>query len=63
MREFVFYFGHRLIHARFLYRYIHAVHHRNTDIEPFAGMCMHRKLSTIFVLLCCVMNVGGRLID
>ena len=24
-----------------LYRYVHALHHRNTDIEPFAGLSMH----------------------
>ena len=24
-----------------MYKYIHAVHHRNTDIEPFAGLSMH----------------------
>ena len=40
-REVHFYFVHRLIHLRPLYRYIHSVHHRNTDPEPFAGICMH----------------------
>ena len=24
-----------------MYKYIHSLHHRNTDIEPFAGLCMH----------------------
>lgn len=23
------------------YRFVHSLHHRNTDIEPFAGLCMH----------------------
>lgn len=36
-----FYFAHRLIHTRFLYKYVHCLHHRNTDIEPFSGICMH----------------------
>eukprot|EP00937_MAST-01D_sp_MAST-1D-sp2_P000788 g788.t1 len=36
-----FYFAHRLIHIKPLYKYVHSLHHRNTDIEPFAGMCMH----------------------
>jgi len=36
-----FYFSHRFIHIRALYKHIHAVHHRNTDIEPFAGLSMH----------------------
>lgn len=40
-REVHFYFAHRLIHVKCLYKYVHSTHHRNTDIEPFAGLCMH----------------------
>ena len=40
-REVHFYFAHRLIHIKSFYTYVHAVHHRNTDIEPFSGICMH----------------------
>lgn len=40
-RDVHFYFCHRLIHLRFLYKYVHGLHHRNTDIEPFSGLCMH----------------------
>ena len=40
-RTFHFYFAHRLLHYRPLYKYVHSLHHRNTDIEPFAGLCMH----------------------
>jgi sterol desaturase/sphingolipid hydroxylase (fatty acid hydroxylase superfamily) len=40
-RDVHFYFCHRMIHIRFLYKYVHSVHHRNTDIEPFAGLSMH----------------------
>eukprot|EP00747_Dinoflagellata_sp_TGD_P073023 gnl/TRDRNA2_/TRDRNA2_157723_c0_seq1.p1 gnl/TRDRNA2_/TRDRNA2_157723_c0~~gnl/TRDRNA2_/TRDRNA2_157723_c0_seq1.p1 ORF type:complete len:555 (+),score=63.62 gnl/TRDRNA2_/TRDRNA2_157723_c0_seq1:22-1665(+) len=36
-----FYFAHRFIHMRFLYKYVHCLHHRNTDIEPFSGLAMH----------------------
>jgi sterol desaturase/sphingolipid hydroxylase (fatty acid hydroxylase superfamily) len=32
-----FYFAHRLIHIRVLYKYVHSLHHRNIDIEPFSG--------------------------
>jgi sterol desaturase/sphingolipid hydroxylase (fatty acid hydroxylase superfamily) len=39
-RETHFFFAHRVIHIRCLYKYIHALHHRNTDIEPFSGLCM-----------------------
>jgi sterol desaturase/sphingolipid hydroxylase (fatty acid hydroxylase superfamily) len=31
----------RLIHIRFIYKFVHSLHHRNGDIEPFSGMCMH----------------------
>jgi len=40
-RDFHFYFAHRFLHMRFLYKYVHSLHHRNTDIEPFSGLCMH----------------------
>lgn len=40
-RELHFYFAHRFIHIKTLYKYVHSLHHRNTDIEPFAGLCMH----------------------
>ncbi|KAH8053633.1 C-4 methylsterol oxidase [Aureococcus anophagefferens] len=36
-----FYFAHRLIHVKPLYKFVHSLHHRNIDIEPFAGLCMH----------------------
>jgi sterol desaturase/sphingolipid hydroxylase (fatty acid hydroxylase superfamily) len=40
-RDVHFYFAHRLIHSKFLYQQVHCVHHRNTDVEPFSGLCMH----------------------
>lgn len=40
-RELHFYFAHRFIHIKTLYKFVHSLHHRNTDIEPFAGLCMH----------------------
>lgn len=39
-RECQFFFAHRFIHLRCLYKYIHALHHRNSDVEPFSGLCM-----------------------
>lgn len=27
-------------YSMFFYKYIHALHHRNTDVEPFSGICM-----------------------
>lgn len=40
-RGFHFYFAHRLIHINVLYKYVHCLHHRNNDIEPFSGLSMH----------------------
>lgn len=40
-RDAHFYAAHRLLHAPAMYRQVHSLHHRNTDIEPFAGLCMH----------------------
>jgi sterol desaturase/sphingolipid hydroxylase (fatty acid hydroxylase superfamily) len=36
-----FYFSHRFIHIPALYRQVHSLHHRNTDIDCFAGLTMH----------------------
>ena len=36
-----FYFVHRLLHWKPLYRLAHAVHHRNVNIGPWSGMSMH----------------------
>jgi sterol desaturase/sphingolipid hydroxylase (fatty acid hydroxylase superfamily) len=36
-----FVLAHRFIHIRALYRFIHALHHRNSDPEPFSGLAMH----------------------
>jgi sterol desaturase/sphingolipid hydroxylase (fatty acid hydroxylase superfamily) len=40
-RSFHFYFAHRFLHFKALYRQVHSLHHRNTDVEPFSGLCMH----------------------
>ena len=40
-RDVHFYFAHRFIHLRPLYKYVHSLHHRNTDTEPFSGLAMH----------------------
>ena len=36
-----FYFAHRLLHVRFLYRTVHALHHHNVDVGPWSGLAMH----------------------
>ena len=40
-RGFHFYFSHRFLHIRPMYKFVHSLHHRNVDVEPFAGLCMH----------------------
>jgi sterol desaturase/sphingolipid hydroxylase (fatty acid hydroxylase superfamily) len=40
-RSFHFYFAHRFLHFKPLYQQVHSLHHRNTDVEPFSGLCMH----------------------
>jgi sterol desaturase/sphingolipid hydroxylase (fatty acid hydroxylase superfamily) len=40
-REVHFYFAHRLLHYKPMFRQVHSLHHRNTDVEPFSGLCMH----------------------
>lgn len=41
IRDAHFYFVHRLLHYPFLYKSVHALHHKNTDIGPWSGMSMH----------------------
>lgn len=40
-REFHFYWIHRLIHWRPLYRHVHYLHHKNINPGPWSGMAMH----------------------
>lgn len=40
-RDFHFYAAHRFIHVRALYKYVHSLHHRIPDPEPFSGLTMH----------------------
>ena len=49
-----FFLIHRLIHTTDLYKRIHSLHHRNTNVGPWSGMSMHPLehliyLSTILV--------------
>ena len=38
---FHFYWVHRLRHVPFLYKRVHALHHRNVNIGPWSGLSMH----------------------
>ena len=36
-----FYFWHRLLHHPKIFRYVHAVHHRSVDVNPFSSYSFH----------------------
>jgi sterol desaturase/sphingolipid hydroxylase (fatty acid hydroxylase superfamily) len=55
-RDIHFYFSHRFLHFRPLYRQVHSVHHRNTDIEPFAGLSMH-PIEHLYYFACILPNL------
>ncbi|ANT54240.1 sterol desaturase family protein [Mesorhizobium amorphae] len=40
-REVHFYAIHRLVHWPVLYRWIHSVHHKNSNPTPWSGLAMH----------------------
>ena len=44
-----FYFIHRLLHWRPLYRLAHALHHRNDNVGPWSGLSMHPLEHVIYL--------------
>lgn len=36
-----FYGVHRLLHTRWLFKHVHAVHHRSVDVNPFSSYSFH----------------------
>jgi len=40
-REFHFYWVHRAIHWKPLYKYVHYLHHKNVNPGPWSGLAMH----------------------
>lgn len=47
--SFYFYWIHRFLHIPFLYRHVHALHHRNINVGPWSGMAMHPVEHLIFL--------------
>lgn len=41
IKDFCFYFAHRLLHFSALYVFTHALHHRNAHPDVFGGLSMH----------------------
>ena len=44
-----FYFVHRLLHWRPVYRRVHALHHRNDNLGPWSGLSMHPVEHVIYL--------------
>lgn len=55
-RSIHFYFAHRFLHYTPLYKQVHSLHHRNTDIEPFSGLCMH-PVEHMYYFACILPNL------
>lgn len=41
LNDFWFYFWHRTLHHPKIFRYIHAVHHKSVDVNPFSSYSFH----------------------
>jgi len=46
--DFHFYWTHRLLHTRWLYRSVHMIHHQSFNPDPFSGLSMHWVESAIY---------------
>lgn len=49
-----FYFSHRLLHWRPLYKSIHRIHHYNIEVGPWSGLAMHPVELAIYFSTVCV---------
>jgi sterol desaturase/sphingolipid hydroxylase (fatty acid hydroxylase superfamily) len=41
LNDLWFYGAHRLLHTPWLFRHVHAVHHRSVDVNPFSSYSFH----------------------
>ena len=51
---FHFYWVHRLLHVPFLYRHVHALHHRNVNVGPWSGFSMHPVEHFLYLTSLCI---------
>lgn len=49
-----FYFSHRLLHWRPLYKSVHRIHHHNIEVGPWSGLAMHPLELAIYFSTVCV---------
>jgi len=47
--SFYFYWIHRMLHIPFLYKTVHALHHRNINVGPWSGLSMHPVEHVIYL--------------
>jgi sterol desaturase/sphingolipid hydroxylase (fatty acid hydroxylase superfamily) len=48
-REFHFYWIHRAIHWKPMYKHVHSLHHKNVNPGPWSGMAMHPLETAIYL--------------
>lgn len=53
-REFHFYWFHRLLHWRPIYKRVHYLHHKNMNPNPWSGMAMHPVEALVYLSVCCI---------
>lgn len=51
---FHFYWVHRLLHVPFIYRRVHALHHRNVNVGPWSGFAMHPVEHFFYLSTLCI---------
>ncbi|MEM9579479.1 MAG: sterol desaturase family protein [Pseudomonadota bacterium] len=47
--SFYFYWIHRFLHIPWLYKHVHALHHRNINVGPWSGLSMHPVEHVIYL--------------
>ena len=53
-----FYFSHRLLHTKWLYKNVHKVHHESINPDPCSGLSMHWIESTLYFSVPLFIGVG-----
>jgi sterol desaturase/sphingolipid hydroxylase (fatty acid hydroxylase superfamily) len=53
-REFHFYWIHRFIHWKPIYKRVHYLHHKNINPIPWSGMAMHPVETVIYLSVCLI---------
>jgi len=46
--DFHFYWTHRMLHTKWLYRNVHKIHHESFNPDPFSGLSMHWFESSVY---------------